>query len=79
MFIVSPEVSHLRTELEDVHKEKDHALVNCGTFLMCSLKPSVWGNLKNHIQDIDFAIDEPFRLRKNPCVIISLRYAFVLA
>ena len=79
MYIVSREVSHLRTELEDVQEEKDQAFVNCDTFVICSLKPSVWGNLKNHIQDIDFAIDEPFRLQKNPCVIMSLRYAFVLA
>ena len=41
MYIVSPEVSHLQSEFEDVHKEKDHAFVNCGTFLICSLEPSV--------------------------------------
>ena len=41
MCIVSPEVSHLQSEFEDVHKEKDHAFINCDTFLMCSFESSV--------------------------------------
>ena len=63
MYIVSPEVSHLQMELEDVHKEKNHAFVNCGTFLICSLKPWVCGKLKKDIQGIDFPTDEPSHYR----------------